>query len=106
MKETRTGNYRWVVVALLFFATTINYLDRQIIGLLKPTLENQFHWTESDYSNLVSAFAAAYAVGLVIFGYVIDKVRNETGLYDLHHRMECGGYAARYGEKYLRFWCC
>ena len=79
MNGTRTGNYRWVIVALLFFATTINYLDRQIIGLLKPTLENQFHWTESDYSNLVSAFAAAYAVGLVIFGYVIDKVGTKLG---------------------------
>jgi ACS family hexuronate transporter-like MFS transporter len=48
MKDVKVGNYRWVVVALLFFATTINYLDRQIIGLLKPTLELQFHWTEID----------------------------------------------------------
>ena len=47
------GNYRWVVVALLFFATTINYLDRQVIGLLKPTLEKELNWSETDYSFIV-----------------------------------------------------
>jgi len=79
MKKIKVGNYRWVVVALLFFATTINYLDRQIIGLLKPTLETQLHWTEIDYSNIVRAFTAAYAVGLLIFGNFIDKIGTKSG---------------------------
>ena len=61
---TPVGRYRWVVVALLFFATTINYLDRQVIGLLKPTLEKEFSWTETDYSNIVIAFAASSNGGL------------------------------------------
>ena len=50
------GKYRWVVVTLLFFATTINYLDRQVIGLLKDNLAKDFNWTEKDYSRIVMAF--------------------------------------------------
>ncbi len=73
------GKYRWTVVALLFFATTINYLDRQIIGLLKPTLEVAFSWTESDYANIVMAFTSAYAVGLLAFGRVVDKIGTKVG---------------------------
>lgn len=72
-------NYRWVVVALLFFATTINYLDRQIIGLLKPTLEKEFNWTETDFAYIVMAFTAAYAVGLLFFGWLIDKIGTKAG---------------------------
>jgi len=79
MKEIKVGNYRWVVVALLFFATTINYLDRQIIGLLKPTLETQFHWTEVDYGHIVMAFTGSYAIGLLIFGNFIDKIGTKLG---------------------------
>ncbi len=56
------GRYRWRIVALLFFATTINYLDRQVISLLKPILEKEFRWTESDYSNIVIAFQLMYAL--------------------------------------------
>ena len=72
-------NYRWIVVALLFFATTINYLDRQIIGLLKPILEKEFTWSETDYARIVMAFTAAYAVGLLLFGKFIDRVGTRTG---------------------------
>ena len=79
MKTTKIGNYRWVVCALLFFATTINYIDRQVIGLLKPTLETEFHWTEVDYGHIVMAFAAMYALGYVIFGSIIDKVGTKIG---------------------------
>ena len=75
----KVGNYRWVVVVLLFFATTINYLDRQVIGLLKPTLELAFGWTETDYSYIVMAFSAAYALGLLLFGRFIDKVGTKLG---------------------------
>jgi ACS family hexuronate transporter-like MFS transporter len=75
----KIGTYRWRIVALLFFATTINYLDRQVIGLLKPVLEAQFNWTESDYSRIVMAFQAAYAIGLLGFGGIIDRIGTKMG---------------------------
>src|SRR5215831_14834283 len=74
----KNGNYRWVVCSLLFFATTINYLDRQVIGWLKPILSEKFHWTETDYSHIVMAFTAAYAFGLVVFGRIIDKISTKV----------------------------
>lgn len=72
-------NYRWIIVALLFFATTINYLDRQIIGLLKPTLEKEFNWSETDFAYIVMAFTAAYALGLLSFGWLIDRIGTKAG---------------------------
>jgi ACS family hexuronate transporter-like MFS transporter len=79
MPSPEIGNYRWRIVALLFFATTINYLDRQIIGLLKPTLEKEFNWTETDFARIVMAFTAAYAVGLLVSGRFIDKIGTKAG---------------------------
>jgi len=76
---SRTGNFRWVIVILLLAATTINYLDRQIIGLLKPVLETTFSWTETDYARIVMAFTAAYAIGLFISGPLIDRVGTRIG---------------------------
>lgn len=73
------NNYRWIVVVLIFFATTINYLDRQLIGLLKPILEKEFNWSESDFAKIVMAFTAAYAVGLLISGRIIDKIGSKLG---------------------------
>jgi MFS transporter, ACS family, hexuronate transporter len=73
------GNFRWVVVALLFFATTINYLDRQVIGLLKDNLSRDFHWNEKDYSRIVMAFSTAYAIALVLFGRLIDQIGTRLG---------------------------
>jgi ACS family hexuronate transporter-like MFS transporter len=75
----KRGNYRWVICALLFFATTINYIDRQVIGLLKPTLGNEFHWSEVDYGYIVMAFASMYALGYLLFGSIIDKVGTKIG---------------------------
>jgi len=72
-------HFRWVVVALLFFATTINYLDRQVIGLLKPTLEKELNWSESDYSFIVMCFTASYAIGLLLFGKIIDAIGSKLG---------------------------
>lgn len=72
-------NYRWRVVGLLFVATTINYLDRQVISLLKPTLETVFNWTETDYSHVVMAFQAAYALSYVVFGRLIDTIGAKLG---------------------------
>ena len=79
MPTRKINNYRWLVVVLLFFATTINYIDRQIIGLLKPILEKEFNWTETDYAHIVMAFTAAYAVGLLFFGWLIDKIGTRLG---------------------------
>jgi ACS family hexuronate transporter-like MFS transporter len=78
-QRARIGSYRWTICALLFFATTINYLDRQIIGLLKPALEQQFNWTETDYGSIVMAFTASYALGMVIFGRIIDRIGTKMG---------------------------
>src|SRR6476661_4701498 len=72
-------NYRWTICSLVFFATTINYLDRQVISLLKPVLEKEFQWTESDYANIVAAFQLAYALGMVGIGSVIDKIGSKLG---------------------------
>jgi ACS family hexuronate transporter-like MFS transporter len=75
----KIGRYRWTICALVFFATTINYLDRQVISLLKPYLEDAFHWTEKDYSYIVMAFQFAYAIGLIGFGRFIDKIGTKLG---------------------------
>lgn len=77
--DAQKTSYRWRVVALLFCATTINYLDRQVLGLLKPTLEADFGWTESDFSHIVMAFQAAYAFSLIGFGAIIDKIGTKIG---------------------------
>ncbi|WP_031527105.1 MFS transporter [Dyadobacter crusticola] len=79
MEQPKIGNYRWIICALLFFATTINYIDRQILGLLKPTLETEFNWTESDYANIVMVFAGCYALGYIVFGNIIDKIGSKLG---------------------------
>src|SRR5690606_41779483 len=79
MRVTKFRNYRWLIVVLLFLATTINYLDRQIIGLLKPTLEAEFNWSETDFAYIVMAFTAAYAIGLLFFGWLVDRVGTKTG---------------------------
>ena len=76
---SRKGNYRWFIAFLLFCATTLNYIDRQIFGLLKPELETIFNWTETDYSRIVMAFTASYAVGLLLYGKVIDKIGTKLG---------------------------
>lgn len=70
---------RWYICALLFFAATINYLDRQVIGILKPSLQQQFGWSETDYSNIVFWFQAAYAIGLLLAGRVMDWLGTRKG---------------------------
>src|ERR1700730_3779090 len=77
--EQAIGKYRWTICALIFFATTINYLDRAVISLLKSTLEVEFKWTETDYSNLLIAFQFAYAVGLLGVGRLIDRLGTKIG---------------------------
>ena len=73
------GRVRWGICALLFFATTINYIDRQVIGILKPTLTEQFGWSELDYSWIVFAFQTAYAIGLLFVGKLMDRIGTKIG---------------------------
>jgi len=71
--------HRWAVCGLLFFATTINYIDRQILSLLKPVLDDQLHWTNAEFGMVNSAFQGAYGVSLLIFGWLIDKYGTKIG---------------------------
>src|SRR4051812_45435988 len=73
-------NYRWVIVALLFVITTINYMDRNILGVLKPTIQGDLHFSESDYGNIVFAFSIAYAAGYAGMGAFTDWVGVRIGL--------------------------
>jgi ACS family hexuronate transporter-like MFS transporter len=73
------GRYRWMICAMLFIATTINYIDRQIIGLLKPDLQRLFSWSERDYAAIVFTFQLAYAIGLLLSGRVMDKLGTKKG---------------------------
>jgi ACS family hexuronate transporter-like MFS transporter len=73
------GYFRWVICGLLFLATTINYIDRQVIGILKPTLQEEFAWTESDYADIVFAFQLAYAIGMVVAGRLMDRLGTKRG---------------------------
>ena len=73
------SNIRWTIVALLFFATTINYIDRQVIGLLKPFIQGDLHWDEADYGYIVTAFQMAYALGMIISGRLLDRFGTRIG---------------------------
>ncbi|HUS04997.1 MAG TPA: MFS transporter [Bryobacteraceae bacterium] len=75
----RVGRYRWKICALLFFATTINYMDRQVLGLLAPELQKSIGWNEAQYGYIVTAFQAAYALSLLGAGKLIDRVGTRTG---------------------------
>ena len=77
--NTGAPSHRWVILALLFFATTINYIDRQILALLKPMLDAELGWTNEQYGYVNSAFQAAYAFGLVGFGWFIDRFGVKVG---------------------------
>ena len=76
---TKIGKFRWVICTLLFFAATVNYIDRQVIGILKPTLASEFGWSELDYSWIVFAFQTAYAIGLLLVGKLMDKIGTKLG---------------------------
>jgi ACS family hexuronate transporter-like MFS transporter len=80
--QTRFGHgwYRWVICGLLFFATTINYMDRQVIGVLKPKLEESLHWSDADYGHIVLCFQAAYAAGYLFGGRLMDQIGVRLGL--------------------------
>src|SRR5919109_3403657 len=77
--SARAGYFRWTICGLLFLAATINYVDRQVIGLLKPTLQQQFGWSEIDYADIVFSFQFAYAIGLLLAGRMIDRLGTRLG---------------------------
>ena len=68
------GKYRWTICALLFFATTVNYLDRQVLSLLAPDLSTQFGWSNTDYANIASVFQFVYAISMLFAGRFVDKI--------------------------------
>jgi MFS transporter, ACS family, hexuronate transporter len=70
---------RWLICGLLFFAATVNYMDRQVIGLLKPTLQVQLGWTDIGYGNIIFAFTMAYGIGSLVVGKLIDRLGTRTG---------------------------
>jgi len=75
----RAGRYRWLIIALLFAATTVNYIDRTMLGLLAPVLGDEMRWSENDYGNIVTAFQAAYALGFLFMGWLIDRFGPKIG---------------------------
>jgi MFS transporter, ACS family, hexuronate transporter len=75
----KVGNYRWTICALVFLATTVNYLDRQVISILKPVLETEIGLGEKEFSYIVMAFQGAYALGLLFIGWFIDRVGTKLG---------------------------
>ncbi|MDR3460332.1 MAG: MFS transporter [Verrucomicrobiae bacterium] len=94
-RTTTIGKWRWKICALLFFATTINYMDRQVLGLLAPTLQHDLGWSETGYAHIIVAFQAAYAIGLVVFGRGVDLIgtRNGYSLAVLFWSVAAAGHA-------------
>lgn len=78
-KNEVIGKYRWTICGLLFFATTVNYLDRQVLSLLAPSLSEEFNWSNSDYANITAVFQFVYAISMLFAGRLIDKVGTKLG---------------------------
>lgn len=78
-QKIKIGNYRYRILALVFMATTINYFDRSIIGVMAPTLQKLFDWTNKDYANIMVSFKIAYGIGLFFMGGLIDKLGTKIG---------------------------
>jgi MFS transporter, ACS family, hexuronate transporter len=77
--KPKASNYRWTICALLFFATTINYIDRQILSLIKPILDTELKWTNEQYGMVNSVFQGAYGIGLLAFGWFVDRFGTKVG---------------------------
>jgi ACS family hexuronate transporter-like MFS transporter len=105
-ESLKTGNYRWTVCALIFFATTVNYLDRQVIGILKPLLESDLAIGEKEYSYIVVTFQLFYAFGMAIAGRLIDKfgTRIGYGVSVIFWSIAAMGHALAKGALGFGFW--
>ena len=75
----KIGKYRWTICGLLFFATTVNYLDRQVLSLLAPNLSKEFGWSNTDYANITAVFQFVYAISMLFAGRVVDKLGTKSG---------------------------
>src|SRR5579863_216785 len=73
------GRYRWIICALFFSATTILYIDRQILSLLKGTLDQEFHWTNEQFGDVTAAFQVSYGIGLLGYGWFVDRFGVKIG---------------------------
>jgi len=73
------GKYRWTICTLLFFATTVNYLDRQVLSILAPDLSKEFGWSNTDYANITAVFQFVYAISMLFAGRIIDKLGTKWG---------------------------
>ena len=102
----KIGRYRWVICGLLFFATTVNYVDRQVLGILSKDLKAEIGWTEVDYGNIVAAFNAAYAFGLLACGTIDGSNWNPHGLYACDHLVEYRGDGPRTCSYTIRLRSC
>jgi ACS family hexuronate transporter-like MFS transporter len=79
LAENPPANFRWVICGLLFLAVTVNYIDRQVIGILKPTLQGELHWSEIEYGHIIAAFQFAYALGYLFMGRAMDRLGTKKG---------------------------
>jgi ACS family hexuronate transporter-like MFS transporter len=79
LKVSVVGRYRWRICVILFFAATINYVDRQVLGVLKPVLGVELHWTDVTYGNIITAFQVAYAIGMLSMGRLLDRLGTRRG---------------------------
>ncbi|WP_227006444.1 MFS transporter [Rufibacter latericius] len=77
--QEKIGKYRWTICGLLFFATTVNYLDRQVLSLLQPLLAEKFGWSNTDYANIAAVFQFTYAISMLFAGRIIDKLGTKKG---------------------------
>lgn len=98
MNQQALGKYRWTVCALLFFATTVNYLDRQVLSLLSPALTKEFGWSNSDYANITAAFQFVYAIAMLFAGRVIDKIGTKRAYMVAIFIWSAGAVAHAYSE--------
>lgn len=98
MNQQALGKYRWTVCALLFFATTVNYLDRQVLSLLSPSLSKEFGWSNTDYANITAAFQFVYAIAMLFAGRVIDKMGTKRAYMVAIFVWSAGAVAHAYSE--------
>lgn len=95
LPQASVGRYRWLICLLLFLSTTVNYIDRQILALLKPILDDELDWTNEQYGNVNAAFAGAYAVGLLLFRFQASG--NSTAGYAVLFVLCGSAYLLAYG---------
>ena len=79
IERPQTSKYRYTILAMLLYATSVNYFDRSIIGVMAPTLQKLFHWTNSDYADIIISFQTAYAIGMLVMGGIIDRLGSRKG---------------------------